>query len=924
MANRPPGKIITFYSYKGGTGRSMALANVAWILASQGKRVLTLDWDLEAPGLHRYFHPFLVDKELTSSDGLIDFVLKFAAAAATPTPSAKKREPIGDEAAAGDRLSKGITVYLAETSSDVEADRETVKDVLLKSGYTVLPDQPLPADPAGLETAARDFLKRAMLSIHLIGQLPDEGGPFNSVLAQNALAAERDSEANFSRLIWLPPGLSPQPSPRQLLLGEPDQAQRTATLLQAPLDVLFKTIRERTEKEEGDKDWYKPYANILRYASSLDWPFKDEGVLDLIPAGRQGPSYSTRVNSFNWANFYDRLGGGVLLEIAKERMRAEYDYVLIDSRTGVSDTSGICTVQMPDILVVCFTLNNQSIEGASAVAESVHAQRRNPSGQPDIRIFPVPTRVEKFEKQRLELAREASRARFDQLLWHLGDDEKMREEEKKRYWGRVEVFYEPFYAYEELLATFGDKPLQTNSLLASTERLVGYLTDKEVTQLEAVPEIERQIVLAKYARQTARREASLPATTPTNQFLFYLGYSRNDDIELIEKFFSDFSNEVRMRLGLSQSEGVGFLDNKGIEIGEQWDVALAQALENSRVLVALYSPAYFKSEHCGKEFQYFSDRMMAAGRTNVGVTNILPIIWIPVPRGTLPEAANRIQLVSPEGGLRRLMRSSNRLNKYAEFLDDLAGNLIHLTQELPPEAPHSLPSFKDLRNAFEDSVTSSAAPIQFDFAQSVGGPRAVKLMYVVARPEEMSLIKENVSNYADDGYLWRPFFPADDEEIGVTGATVATNEMMVYEVLPFDDNLLSRVRSAEQNNSPVILIVDPWVLRLPQYHKILSTFDEYAFINCAVLIVWNEQDPETTKMRELLQMHLRTTFPNHLVRSPDNLLIEVRSWEELHSRLSGSLQQIRSRIIQRGQVMKPLVIEENVAKPTISRATDAE
>jgi MinD-like ATPase involved in chromosome partitioning or flagellar assembly len=28
------GEIITFYSFKGGTGRSMALANVAWILAS--------------------------------------------------------------------------------------------------------------------------------------------------------------------------------------------------------------------------------------------------------------------------------------------------------------------------------------------------------------------------------------------------------------------------------------------------------------------------------------------------------------------------------------------------------------------------------------------------------------------------------------------------------------------------------------------------------------------------------------------------------------------------------------------------------------------------------------------------------------------------------------------------------------------------
>ena len=37
----------------------MALANVAWILAANGKRVLIADWDLESPGLHRFFQPFL-------------------------------------------------------------------------------------------------------------------------------------------------------------------------------------------------------------------------------------------------------------------------------------------------------------------------------------------------------------------------------------------------------------------------------------------------------------------------------------------------------------------------------------------------------------------------------------------------------------------------------------------------------------------------------------------------------------------------------------------------------------------------------------------------------------------------------------------------------------------------------------------------
>jgi CobQ/CobB/MinD/ParA nucleotide binding domain len=88
----PEGRIITFYSYKGGTGRSMALANVAWLLALNNQRVLVIDWDLEAPGLHRYLHPFLDDPELVETRGLLDFVVELAARAAT------QNEPLGSEA----------------------------------------------------------------------------------------------------------------------------------------------------------------------------------------------------------------------------------------------------------------------------------------------------------------------------------------------------------------------------------------------------------------------------------------------------------------------------------------------------------------------------------------------------------------------------------------------------------------------------------------------------------------------------------------------------------------------------------------------------------------------------------------------------------------------------------------------------------
>lgn len=50
-----PTRVVTFYSYKGGVGRTMALVNTAAALAQQGLRVLLVDFDLEAPGMTHFF-----------------------------------------------------------------------------------------------------------------------------------------------------------------------------------------------------------------------------------------------------------------------------------------------------------------------------------------------------------------------------------------------------------------------------------------------------------------------------------------------------------------------------------------------------------------------------------------------------------------------------------------------------------------------------------------------------------------------------------------------------------------------------------------------------------------------------------------------------------------------------------------------------
>lgn len=65
--------VITFYSYKGGTGRSMALVNIAAELIKSGLRVLIVDFDLEAPGLDTFNLP----RPQKVGKGVVEFVLDY-------------------------------------------------------------------------------------------------------------------------------------------------------------------------------------------------------------------------------------------------------------------------------------------------------------------------------------------------------------------------------------------------------------------------------------------------------------------------------------------------------------------------------------------------------------------------------------------------------------------------------------------------------------------------------------------------------------------------------------------------------------------------------------------------------------------------------------------------------------------------------
>jgi CobQ/CobB/MinD/ParA nucleotide binding domain len=93
---------VAFYSYKGGVGRTSLLSLAARWLAEGGKKVVAVDFDWEAPGLH-YKLPREVNKEGDSPGGAVPYLLATARGAqhAPPLEEHSYEVTLGDPPQAG-------------------------------------------------------------------------------------------------------------------------------------------------------------------------------------------------------------------------------------------------------------------------------------------------------------------------------------------------------------------------------------------------------------------------------------------------------------------------------------------------------------------------------------------------------------------------------------------------------------------------------------------------------------------------------------------------------------------------------------------------------------------------------------------------------------------------------------------------------
>ncbi len=91
-------------------------------------------------------------------------------------------------------------------------------------------------------------------------------------------------------------------------------------------------------------------------------------------------TYAATLGQVDWIDLYEKRDGYLLFEDVKHQWKQviKPDYVLIDSRTGHTDSSGICTRQLPDSVVILFFPNEQNLRGLIQVVRDIRAEADEP------------------------------------------------------------------------------------------------------------------------------------------------------------------------------------------------------------------------------------------------------------------------------------------------------------------------------------------------------------------------------------------------------------------------------------------------------------------------------------------------------------------------------------------------------------------
>jgi FxsC-like protein len=418
---------------------------------------------------------------------------------------------------------------------------------------------------------------------------------------------------------------------------------------------------------------------------------------------------------------------------------------------------------------------------------------------------------------------------------------------------------------------------------------------------------------------------------------FFMSYARADNDpqegEYVRTFYDGLRKEVASKV-TDQSPPIGFIDEKDLQPGDSWPVEIAEAVCHCRTFVPIMTARYFTREYCGREWAIFEDRCRNCSGSGKLPPLIIPVLWDRPEEGQFPEYAwdlhrdfdpetvpkeerEKFQDYAKYGLLWVIKRKEGTHGTvYATILDQLARRIIQATthHQIAALQGNTPPSLKDVTSRFHlqpPPTPSSAAP---------SATRKAHFAFVAGTEKEMTNVRANARQYygAADARDWTPYAPQDTGPIAFTAQSAATELGLYCEWLLSRKDFVKSLRAAEELKSVALMIVDPWAVRLPECAQLLAEFDQYQFLNCAVLVVWNPDDPQTQAEREALRSAVQRTLCRCFICKKAYLKEAVKTPADLRAEIAESLRVLEGVLAPYREPVREVAQGGREAPPTVS------
>ncbi|MER7761501.1 TIR-like protein FxsC [Streptomyces sp. NPDC097619] len=323
----------------------------------------------------------------------------------------------------------------------------------------------------------------------------------------------------------------------------------------------------------------------------------------------------------------------------------------------------------------------------------------------------------------------------------------------------------------------------------------------------------------------------------------------------VERLFRDLCGHVMALTDLPAGSPAGFMDRE-IRSGEGWSERLGSALASCLVFVPLFSPRYFASEMCGKEWYAFAQRAIRHGALhNRPAEAIVPALWVPVPPEQLPGPAERLQFNHNTfgdryvtDGLYGLIKLRSYAEQYERAVYELARRIVRVAESVRLESSRP--------------VDYRVVPSAFGPGRRAGGGLAARTLQITVAAATRHELPEGRSHeyYGDSALDWNPYHPDSRRPVAHVAEELVRNLNYRTFMASFDDEV-GHFDSKQPPTRPEILLVDRWAMADEQRRQRLAGFDQDPRPWVSVVVPWNRMDHQSRAKETELTQRLEDTMP---------------------------------------------------------------